>query len=180
VLNRDPNPANKPGVRRRMANEGSDSHDQVTMTRPAHTESEPMQALRRIALRYPDAQEGVVCTRVAFKARSQAFVFMGRDDNSYNVMLKLRDSLTEAAKLAAKAPNRYAVGGHGWVTATFRHDEFPPSGLLARWIDESYRLLVPKRLVALLPECGLPTAGSAQTAKTKHPKKTAKQKAPPR
>jgi hypothetical protein len=150
------------------------------MTRPTYTESEPMQALRRIALRYPEVQEGVVCARVAFKARSKAFLFMGRDDDSYDVMLKLRDSLTEAAKLAAQAPKHYAVGGHGWVTATFSHDEFPPSGLLERWLDESYRLLVPKRLVALLPERGLPTGDAAQTANRTPPKKNAKKKAPSR
>jgi hypothetical protein len=148
------------------------------MKRPASTESEPMQALRRIVLRYPEVQEGVVCARVAFKARSKAFLFMGRNEDSYDVMLKLRDSLTEAAKLAGKAPTHYAVGGHGWVTATFSHEEFPPSGLLERWIDESYRLLVPKRLVALLSDRAVPTGDLAKTAKTTPPKKKAKKKAP--
>ena len=150
------------------------------MTRPASTESEPMQVLRRIALRYPEVEEGLVCARAAFKARSKAFLFIGRKADSYDVMLKLRDSLTEAAKLAAKAPNHYAIGGHGWVTATFSHEECPPSGLLERWIDESYRLLVPKRLVALLSERGLPTGDSAKTAKKTPPRMNAKKKAPSR
>lgn len=135
------------------------------MTRKTHPESDPMQALRRVALRYPETQEAMVCTRTAFKARNKAFLFIGSDDSSYNAMVKLRNSLAEAAKLAAKAPNHYAVGGHGWVTATFNHDESPPSGLLERWIDESYRLLVPKRLVALLPQRGLLTRGGTDTAK---------------
>jgi len=47
------------------------------MTRPPSTESDPMQALRRIALQYPEVEEGVVCARAAFKARSKAFLFMG-------------------------------------------------------------------------------------------------------
>lgn len=42
------------GVRLRITNEGSHGHREVTMTRSAYTASEPMQALRRIALRYPE------------------------------------------------------------------------------------------------------------------------------
>ena len=110
-----------------------------------------MKALRKVAMRYPEVQETVVCTKAAFKARNKAFLFIGTDDTCYNTMLKLRESLPEAAKLAAKEPKSYGVGGHGWVSATFNHDDSPPPGLLERWIDESYRLLVPKKLVALLP-----------------------------
>ena len=111
-----------------------------------------MQALRRIALRLPEAQEGVVCEKAAFKAGNKSFFFLGREDTGYNTMVKLRDSLAEAAKLAAKNPSRYGVGAHGWVSATFDHCEPPPAGLFERWIEESYRLLVPKKLVALLSD----------------------------
>ncbi len=137
------------------------------MTRQTHTESKLVQALRKVALRYPEVQEGVVCTKAAFKARNKAFLFIGMDDTSYNTMLKLRESLPEAMKLAAAEPNRYGVGGHGWVSASFRRNEFPPPGLLERWIDESYRLLVSKKLVALLPERGLPVGNSTKAAKKK-------------
>ncbi len=85
-------------------------------------------------------------------------------------MLKLRESLAEAAKLAAKEPDHYGVGGIGWVKAIFEHDEFPPAGLMERWIDESYRLLAHQQLVALLPERGLPIRHSAKAAKNKAPK----------
>ena len=146
------------------------------MTRQTHTESGPVRALRRIALRYPEAEEGTSCSKSAFKARNKAFLFVGMDDGSYNAMVKLRESLAEAAKLATKAPNRYAVGGHGWVKVTFGHDESPPPGLLERWIDESYRLLVHKQLVAMLPERGLPT-GDATKSANKGGKKNAKKKA---
>jgi hypothetical protein len=115
-----------------------------------------MQALRRIASRFPEVQEGMVCQKAAFKAGNKAFFFLGMDDTSYNTMVKLRDSLAEATKLAAKDPDRYGVGGHGWVSANFGHNESPPSGLFERWIEESYRLLVPKKLVALLPESRAP------------------------
>ncbi len=133
------------------------------MKRSTRTESGPVGALRRVALGFPEAQEGTTCSKSSFRARNKAFLFVGVDGNSYNAMVKLRDSLPEAASLASKEPDHYAVGGHDWVTVTFGHDEAPPPGVLERWIDESYRLLVHKQLVAMLPERGPPAAGSART-----------------
>ena len=122
-----------------------------------------MGALRRIAMRLPQVEEGLVCQKAAFKAGNKSFFFMGMNDTSYNTMVKLRDSLAEAKKLAAKDPERYGVGGHDWVSVTFARNESPPPGLFERWIEESYRLLVPKKLVALLPENHAPQTGSAQS-----------------
>ena len=66
-------------------------------------------------------------------------------------MVKLVDSLLDAAKLQADSPERYKVGLHGWTTLIFPHSEAPPSGLLAKWIVESNRVLAHKQWVALLP-----------------------------
>jgi hypothetical protein len=126
-------------------------------------------AMRAFALLYPEVEEGASCTKKSFKARNKAFLYVGVADGSYNVMLKLRDSQGEASKLALK-DGRYKVGAQGWVTATFRHDEAPPSGLFEAWIDESYRLLVDKKLVATLPERGAPAAKKG-AAKKSAPKK---------
>ncbi len=141
-----------------------------------------MQALRRMALQYPEADEGTACTKSAFKARNKSFLFVGWDDTSYNVMLKLGDSLAEAARLAASEPERYKVGATGWVTATLAHDDSPPQGLFERWIDESYRLLVHQQLVAMLPQRGGAKVSAAKTGgKPRKPnatkKKTAKKRA---
>ena len=134
-------------------------------------ESKPMQELRKIALQYPEAEEGTSCNKAAFKARNKAFLFVGMDDTSYNVMLKLHESLAEAKKLAAKEPDHYGVGGMDWVKATFSHHESSPAGLMEKWIDESYRLLAHKQLVALLDERPLSGRGSAKVATNKTPKK---------
>jgi hypothetical protein len=125
-----------------------------------------------LALRYPKAEEGIACAGTALekrtvKARSKAFLFLGTAD----AMVKLGDSLAEAARLAATEPDRYKVGTHGWVTVTFGGEESPPLDLLERWIDESYRLLAPKQLVALLPVRGLPTGDAPKAATRKTPKK---------
>lgn len=113
------------------------------MSRQKTTVSAPMKALRRAALRHPDAREGVSCEGTSLekrtvKAHKKAFVFLGVSD----VMVKLRESLPEATRLAAKQPDRYRAGAHGWVKATFIDGEVPSLALLERWIDESYRVVV--------------------------------------
>lgn len=70
------------------------------MTRQKTTADETLQTWRKAALRYPEAQEGTSCDRSAFKARDKAFLFMGAEDHSCNAMVKLRESLEEAARLA--------------------------------------------------------------------------------
>jgi hypothetical protein len=124
------------------------------------------EALRGIALLYPEVEEGASCTKKSFKARGNAFLYVGVAGDSYNVMLKLRESQAEATALALK-DSRFKVGAQGWVTATFGLADSPPSGLFERWIDESYRLLVDKKLVATLSEHG------AAGAKKKRAKKKA-------
>jgi hypothetical protein len=101
-----------------------------------------MKALRRAALRHPDTHEGISCEGTSLekrtvKAHRKAFVFLGVGD----VMVKLRESLPEARRLAKKEPERYRAGAHGWVKACFAEDEVPPLAVLVRWIDESYRLV---------------------------------------
>jgi hypothetical protein len=108
-----------------------------------------MQALRKMAMRCPQAEEGIACKGTALecrtiKARNKAFL------RKTELRLKLGDSLAEAAKLAAKEPDRYQAGPGGWVKVTFSAAQPPPLDVLKRWIDESYRLLAPKQLVAMV------------------------------
>lgn len=146
------------------------------MARQRNAEEGRHQTLRKFALRYPEAEEGIACKDTAlecsaFKARKKTFFFLGHTD----AKVKLGASLGEAAKLAAKEPDRYQVGSSGWVSIKFGADAPPPLDVLERWIDESYRLLVHKKLVAMLVECGLPIVESTPTAK-----KTRKKRAAPR
>jgi hypothetical protein len=106
------------------------------------------QTVRRIASALPDVQEGIVCNRVSFEAGKKRFLFLESDDKSCLVMLKLKDSLPEAQKLTKAFPDCYKVGTTSWVTSVFAAGQLPPPGLFERWIEESYRLLVPKKLIA--------------------------------
>ena len=104
-----------------------------------------MNALRTLALKYPDCEEGIACKGTAiecttFKVKGKAFLFVSRAE----IRLKLGDSIDEATKLAAKEPPRYVVGANGWTKITFNDDEPLPMAIVTRWIDESYRLMAPK------------------------------------
>jgi hypothetical protein len=101
-----------------------------------------------------DDPGGASCTKKSFKSRGKAFLYVGVSRDSYNAMLKLRESQAEATALASKDA-RVKVGAQGWVTATFGLSKPLPREVFERWIDESYRrLLVDKKLVATLPERG--------------------------
>jgi predicted DNA-binding protein (MmcQ/YjbR family) len=114
-----------------------------------------LRVLRMVALGYPQTELGVACQGTALesstvKARDKAFLFMSGIGPSYTVRLKLCQSQSEAMQLAANEPGRYKVGTHGWTTISFSDSEPPPIELMKRWIDESYRLIADKKLLAML------------------------------
>ena len=122
------------------------------------------QALRKVALRYPEAEEGIACAgtaleSIAFKARKKAFLFVGPKD----VKVKLGESLPEAATLASQSPGRYKVGTNGWVTVMYSAGDVPPLDLIERWIEESYRVIVPKAAPAKQPKRGAATRAKKST-----------------
>jgi hypothetical protein len=107
--------------------------------------------LRKLALSYPETEEGTTCDKSAFKVRGKSFLFVGTGGAVLTVMLKLGPSLAEAESLAAKRPANCKVGNTGWVTLTLAAGESLPPKLLEKWVAESFRLLAPKQVVALLP-----------------------------
>ena len=107
-------------------------------------------ALRAHALAYPGAHEAFPWGERVVKVRGKVFVFMGRMDGGLGLSVKLPGSASLALALPFAAPTAYGLGKSGWVTARFTPREKPPLALLLRWIDESYRAVAPKRLVASL------------------------------
>jgi hypothetical protein len=115
-----------------------------------------MQALRKVALRYPGTEEGVACEGTPIesrtvKARNKAFLFL----TVGHARLKLRESLPEATKLSRKRPDQLQVGSGGWVKASLGADGSTPVDVLERWIGESYRLMA-----------GPPVAAGSRTKKS--------------
>lgn len=109
------------------------------------------EGLRKLALSFPESVEGSSCNKLSYKAGNKAFLYLGEaDDGTYNLRFKLTDSYSEAEKLAAKDSSTYQPGSTGWVYCEFAASKAPPKGLMERWLEESYRALVPKKLLSLL------------------------------
>ena len=64
--------------------------------------------------------------------------------------VKLPESSYSALGLPFTEPTGYGLGKSGWVSANFGLKETPPVELLQDWIEESYRAIAPKKLVAQL------------------------------
>jgi len=107
-------------------------------------------ALRRLALRLPGAHEDFPWGETVVKVGTKVFVFLGRKDEGLHLSVKLPESSLLALDLPFASPTGYGLARGGWVTATFGADERPPVDLLRRWIEESYKAVAPRRLVAEL------------------------------
>ncbi len=136
------------------------------MGKPGRAGSGPVKAMRMLALRYPETREGIACAGTVLEERTiqvkgKVFLFLGVAD----AMVKLRDSLAEASALSRKEPDRYQAGGQGWVRVKLRDDDSTPPEPMARWIEESYRLMAPVKLVASLPGPAGPGSPAKMTAR---------------
>ena len=110
--------------------------------------------LRKVALGYPEAYEDMPWGHHAIKVKGKAFVFLAADTATFSLSAKLPSSAGVALRLPFASPTEYGLGRSGWVTARFSRKARVPVEVLKLWIDESYRALAPKRLVAQLePTC---------------------------
>lgn len=110
--------------------------------------------LRRFALSFPGAHEDFPWGESVIKVGKKVFVFLGRSGEGLSISVKLPSSNLLALDLPFTSPTGYGLARGGWVTAQFNEDERPPLDLLRRWVDESYRAVAPRRLVAALDARG--------------------------
>ena len=81
-----------------------------------------------------------------------AFLGLGEDPTNLAMTVKLRnESHHHALSVPGAAPTGYGLGRSGWVTVPFR-DTTPEIDVLKDWVEESYRLVAPKRLLRELDE----------------------------
>jgi len=102
--------------------------------------------LRKRALKYPGATEDHPWGETAIKVNGKVFVFLG----DASISVKLPHSRDMAHDLPFAEPTHYGLGKHGWVTAHLDKKSKPPLDLIEAWIDESYRAVAPKKMVAKL------------------------------
>ena len=111
-------------------------------------------ALRKCALGYPEAYEEFPWGERVAKVNKKVFVFLGLGEDPANLAMtvKLRnESHHHALSVPGAEPTGYGLGRSGWVTVPFR-ETTPPLDVLREWVEESYRLVAPKPLIAQLDE----------------------------
>ena len=110
--------------------------------------------VREFALGLPGATEEFPWGETVAKVNKKVFVFLGTDDGSYpmGITLKLRDEEAHAHALTSPGaePAGYGLGRSGWVRIALEEQGAPAAELLCDWVEESYRVIAPKKLVAEL------------------------------
>jgi predicted DNA-binding protein (MmcQ/YjbR family) len=109
------------------------------------------EAMRRHALSFPETHEDFPWEEHrAVKVKGKAFLFMGMSPTELSFSVKLPQSRDIALMLPFAKPTGYGLGKSGWVSGLFEGDAKPPVDMLLAWLDESYRAIAPKKLVAQL------------------------------
>jgi predicted DNA-binding protein (MmcQ/YjbR family) len=120
--------------------------------------TDPRRIHRRVlefALMLPEAWEDHPWEETVVKVAKKIFVFLGSEESPTwpSMSVKLRESHDQALAVPGAEPTGYGLGRSGWVTIPFR-TKLPPLGVLTDLVEESYRLVAPKRLAASLDRSG--------------------------
>jgi predicted DNA-binding protein (MmcQ/YjbR family) len=122
-------------------------------SRPTAGAASLRQQLREFAASLPESYEDNPWGELVVKVNKKVFVFLGGEPGSPAtpprpaMSLKLDESRDAALALEGAEPTGYGLGKHGWVSVPFSTDGGPPVPVLSDWIEESYRLVAPKRLL---------------------------------
>ncbi|MEU0207603.1 MmcQ/YjbR family DNA-binding protein [Streptomyces canus] len=110
--------------------------------------------VREFALGLPGTAEEFPWGETVAKVNKKVFVFLGVRDGSYpmGVTVKLKDAEAHAHALTSPGaePAGYGLGKAGWVRVPLAEKGSPAADLLCDWVEESYRAIAPKRLIAEL------------------------------
>jgi predicted DNA-binding protein (MmcQ/YjbR family) len=109
-------------------------------------------AIRKFALDLPGAWEDTPWEEdhVA-KVGKKIFVFMGSTDSpTPGIAVKLPDSKDQALGLECATPSGYGLGKAGWVNIQLTAPDRPSADVLCDWVEESYRAIAPKKMIAEL------------------------------
>jgi predicted DNA-binding protein (MmcQ/YjbR family) len=110
--------------------------------------------LRDFALALPGAYEDFPWGESVVKVNKKVFVFLGVEDSEKYPIgfgVKLRESHAQALSVEGVSPSGYGLGRSGWVSVPLA-GALPPVEVLLDWVEESYRIVAPKKLVAELDQ----------------------------
>lgn len=102
--------------------------------------------IRTFALSLPEVSEDHPWGEDVVKVRGKIFVFLG-SEGSRRMTVKLEESHSHALSIHGAEPTGYGLGKSGWVTVPLRA-EGVSLPLLRDLVEESYRIVAPKLLVA--------------------------------
>jgi predicted DNA-binding protein (MmcQ/YjbR family) len=106
--------------------------------------------LREYALSLPGAFEDFPWEESVAKVNKKVFCFLGRDDpkqHPLGMTVKIPQLADLVTSLEACALAGYGLGKSGWVNVAFAAPDCPDLDTLREWVEESYRLIAPKKLV---------------------------------
>ncbi len=111
-----------------------------------------MQSLETFALSLPEAwMDTPWGDDHVTKVRKKIFVFYGTAFEP-SISVKLADLLHHGRNLPGATPTGYGLGRHGWTSIPIEGLSGDDEEALFDFVDESYRLVAPKSLVARLDE----------------------------
>ena len=122
-------------------------------------------ALLAHALSLPEAWEDHPWGENVAKVGKKVFVFFGVPDprgEQLIVCVKLPRSGVSALDLGFTEPAGYGMGKHGWVMARIGKSDVVDVTIIKGWIEESYRSIAAKKLVAALDGAGAPPKRAVQ------------------
>jgi predicted DNA-binding protein (MmcQ/YjbR family) len=112
--------------------------------------SDVREAIREFALSLPEAYEDHPWGEDVAKVRGKVFVFLSPPAAKTQLMtVKLVESHGHALSIEGAEPTGYGLGKSGWVNVPLDAKSVSVP-LLCDWIEESYRIVAPKRIVAAL------------------------------
>ena len=130
--------------------------------------------LRQHALAYPEAYEEFPWGERALKVNGKIFFMMYRNAEVFGLTMKLPISGKIALGLPFASPTGYGLGKSGWVSARFVAGQDVPVEMIKEWVDESYRAIAPKRLMAQLEGESSEPSAAAKRRTSKKTKKRAR------
>ena len=107
-------------------------------------------SLRAVALGYPETYEEQPWGDRVVKVKGKIFFFCGVHEKRLYATVKLPRSGRALLKRDYAEPTHYGMGKHGWVTVHLDRKKKPTMDLIEAWLDESYRAVAPKKMVAQL------------------------------
>ena len=115
------------------------------MKSPASAPTALGKRIRERALSYPQTTEDFPWGESAFKVKGKTFIFMRDGEEGVSLSVKLDRGREFALSLPRSEPTHYGLGAKGWVT--LRPTAKTKPAVLFDLIDESYRLVAPRRVL---------------------------------